>query len=71
MKGPAAARSPSGGLVAQGSQQAPLPPGSSRGCRDLLWRIYEKFSNDRILSVAAGVTFYALLAVFPAIAAML
>jgi len=35
-----------------------------------LWRVYERFSRDRILLVAAGVTFYALLAFFPAIAAL-
>ena len=35
-----------------------------------MWRVYERFSRDRILLVAAGVTFYALLAFFPAIAAL-
>jgi len=35
-----------------------------------LLRVYERFSRDRILLVAAGVTFYALLAFFPAIAAL-
>jgi len=35
-----------------------------------LWRTYEEFGKDRIMSVAAGVTYYALLAVFPAIAAL-
>jgi membrane protein len=36
---------------------------------DIAWRVYEEIGNDRILAVAAGVTFYALLALFPAIAA--
>ena len=33
-------------------------------------RVYEEFGRDRVMSVAAGVTFYALLALFPAIAAL-
>jgi membrane protein len=42
----------------------------SRGWKDILWRTYEEFGKDRVMSVAAGVTYYALLAVFPAIAAL-
>ncbi len=42
----------------------------ARGWKDILWRTYEEFGKDRIMSVAAGVTYYALLAVFPAIAAL-
>lgn len=42
----------------------------ARGWKDILWRTYEEFGKDRITSVAAGVTYYALLAVFPAIAAL-
>jgi membrane protein len=42
----------------------------SRGWKDVLWRVYEEFGKDRIMSVAAGVTYYALLALFPAIAAL-
>jgi membrane protein len=40
------------------------------GWKDVLWRTYEEFNKDRVLSVAAGVTYYALLAIFPAIAAL-
>jgi len=40
-----------------------------RGWKDILWRVYGGLSEDRILMNAAGVTFYALLALFPAIAA--
>jgi len=40
------------------------------GWKDILWRTYEEFGQDRIMSVAAGVTYYALLAIFPAIAAL-
>jgi membrane protein len=39
-------------------------------CGRILWRTWEEFNKDRILSVAAGVTFYALLALFPAVAAL-
>jgi len=41
----------------------------ARGWRDILWRTYGKVSRDRVLAVAAGVTFYGLLAIFPAITA--
>ncbi len=42
----------------------------AKGWKDVLWRTYEEFNKDRVMSVAAGVTYYALLAVFPAIAAL-
>jgi membrane protein len=32
--------------------------------------VYEQFTQDRVMSVAAGVTYYALLALFPAVAAL-
>lgn len=35
----------------------------------ILKRVYQQFNDDRILAIAAGVVFYALLAVFPAITA--
>ncbi|RTL89363.1 MAG: YihY/virulence factor BrkB family protein [Hyphomicrobiales bacterium] len=41
----------------------------ARGWRDVLARVYENIAEHRILAIAAGVTFYALLAIFPAIAA--
>jgi hypothetical protein len=40
------------------------------GWRDIFWRIYQNVSEHRILAIAAGVTFYALLAIFPGIAAL-
>lgn len=43
----------------------------AKGWKDVLWRTYEEFSNDRLMLVAAGVTFYALLALFPAITAFI
>lgn len=42
----------------------------ARGWKDILWRVYEGISEDRILANAAGVTFYVLLALFPGIAAL-
>ena len=41
----------------------------SRGWKDILWRTYQKINDNRLLAVAAGVVFYVLLALFPAIAA--
>jgi membrane protein len=35
----------------------------------VLWRIYQKMNDDRLLAVAAGVVFYGLLALFPAVTA--
>jgi membrane protein len=35
-----------------------------------LWGIYQRTNDDRLLAVAAGVVFYALLALFPAITAL-
>jgi membrane protein len=41
-----------------------------RGWRDILWRTAKQASEDRLLAVAAGVVFYGLLALFPAITAL-
>jgi membrane protein len=40
------------------------------GWKDILLRVYRGISEHRILLVAAGVTFYGLLAIFPGIAAL-
>jgi membrane protein len=42
----------------------------ARGWRDILWRVKDKMARDRLSIVAAGVAFYALLAVFPALITM-
>ena len=42
----------------------------AKGWKDIAWRVYDGIQNDRVLLVAAGVTFYALLALFPATAAI-
>ena len=41
-----------------------------RGWMDILWRTYQKINDNRLLAVAAGVVFYGLLAIFPAISAL-
>ncbi len=37
---------------------------------DVAWRVYESIQKDRVMLIAAGVTYYALLALFPATAAV-
>lgn len=41
----------------------------AKGWKDILWRVWAGFNQDRILLIAAGTTFYLLLALFPALAA--
>src|SRR5271166_1297127 len=41
-----------------------------RGWKEILWRTYEKINDNRLMAVAAGVVFYSLLALFPAITAL-
>jgi membrane protein len=45
-------------------------PIAGRGWKEILLGAYRSITDDRVLAVAAGVTFYGLLAVFPAIAAV-
>jgi membrane protein len=40
------------------------------GWKDILWRTYARINDDRLLATAAGVVFFALLAVFPAVTAL-
>jgi membrane protein len=49
------------------STPSEIPP---RGWKDVLLRIWKNIGEDRVMLVAAGVTFYSLLAIFPAIAAL-
>lgn len=42
----------------------------ARGWKDILTRVWEQIGKDRVMAVAAGVTFYALLAIFPMITAL-
>lgn len=41
------------------------------GWRDILWRTYAQLGKDAVMLVAAGVTFYGLLSLFPAITALI
>jgi membrane protein len=43
---------------------------SARGLRDVFWRVVSEFSDDRVTLIAAGVTYYLLLAMFPALGAL-
>jgi len=40
------------------------------GWKDILWRTYVRTGEDRLLAIAGGVVFFGLLAVFPAITAL-
>jgi membrane protein len=46
---------------------AEIPP---RGWKDILVRTYRSIAEDRVTALAAGVTYYVLLALFPGIAAL-
>lgn len=39
------------------------------GWKDILWRTYNEFSDDRVTLIAAAVTYYLLLSLFPTLAA--
>ena len=58
------AREPGRGRKANAPTDIPM-----RGWRDVGWRMWAGFNEDRILLVAAGATFYLLLALFPALTA--
>jgi membrane protein len=59
------AREPGRGREAETPAQIP-----ARGWQDLLWRVVWSISADRILSTSGGVAFFALVAIFPGIAAL-
>ncbi|MBP1884040.1 YihY/virulence factor BrkB family protein [Sinorhizobium mexicanum] len=42
----------------------------AKGLRDVFWRVVSEISEERIVLIAAGVSFYLLLALFPALAAL-
>jgi membrane protein len=53
------------GRFAHGPGQIP-----TAGWKDILFRTYQQINEDRLLATAAGVVFYGLLAIFPAITAL-
>src|SRR5262245_51465533 len=58
---------PERGRGREAEKPADIP---AKGWKDITWRVYENLQNDRVLLVSAGVTYYGLLALFPAIAAI-
>jgi membrane protein len=60
----ARARQSGRGREATSPTQIPM-----RGWKDIAWRVYDEMGKDRLTSVAAGVVFFALLAMFPGISA--
>ena len=58
------AREPGRGRSAAAPWQIPWA-----GWKDIFWRVYATTNDNRLLAVAAGVVFYSLLAIFPAVAA--
>ena len=57
---------------AQGRGRSAATPSDipAKGWKDILWRVYGNLSEHRVVSIAAGVTFFVLLAIFPGIAAL-
>ena len=56
---------PGRGRHAEAPWQIPV-----RGWKDILWRTYQQIGEDRLMAVAAGIVFYGLLALFPAVTAL-
>lgn len=48
----------------------PPPEIPERGWKDILWRVYDGVIEARLFLIAAGVTFYLILGLFPGIAAL-
>ena len=59
------AQEPHRGRQAESPSDIPPP-----GWKDIILRIYQNIGKHRVIALAAGVAFYALLAIFPAIAAL-
>lgn len=57
--------SASRGREARAPREIPAP-----GWRDILWRVKDRISADNLSIISAGVAFYALLAIFPALIAL-
>ena len=61
---------PAGSIVRQASAPPGLPGRPVASWKDVLWQTYQRFDDDRLLATAAGVVFFGLLAVFPAVTAL-
>ncbi len=64
----AAARAPS--HVGTGQEADTPSQVPARGWKEILLRTYREFNDDRLMLVSAGLTFYVLLAIFPALSAL-
>ena len=65
--GPRAITDDDGGRGRLATTPSEIPP---RGWKDILLRVYSNVPEHRILALAAGMTYYSLLAIFPALAAL-
>jgi membrane protein len=59
-----------GGAEPDGLCDAAPSVGARRGLKHILWGIYEGIGRHRVVAMAASGTFYSILALFPAIAAL-
>lgn len=66
---PVAAAAGAAGEAGRGRYAAKPSDIQLRGWKDILLRVKDGLAEDRVLAIAAGIAFYALLAIFPAIAA--
>ena len=57
----------SGDRGRQAASPTDIPP---KGWKDILLRVYANISKHRVLALAAGMTYYSILAIFPAMAAL-
>src|ERR1700749_1700916 len=64
--------SPARAMATSGRGRHAMAPNRipAAGWKDIVWRTYEQINDDRLLAVAAGVVFYGLPALFPAITAL-
>ena len=68
---PASHRSPTHGRRDNRVRKAPSPSDiPAKGWKDILWRVYGNIGEHRILALAAGMTYYSILAIFPVLAAL-
>lgn len=64
--------SPAGAAVQAGHGRRSKSPFAIRwaGWKDIVWRTYQRVDEDRLLATAGGVVFFGLLAIFPAVTAL-
>src|SRR3954470_1426127 len=61
---------PGAGGDARGCQATTRSEIPAQGWKDILLRVFANISRHRVLALAAGMTYYSILAIFPAIAAL-